>query len=97
VIASDQSQLQQVFMNLINNAIDAIGSNGNIDIIHQLDKDRINHYYPRRRPGDSRGDQKKFSIRSSRPNKVAKGPAWGCPSATASSKNGWSYHRGERR
>ncbi len=32
VIASDQSQLQQVFMNLINNAIDAIGSNGSIEI-----------------------------------------------------------------
>jgi two-component system NtrC family sensor kinase len=32
VIASDQSQLQQVFMNLINNAIDAIGSNGMIEI-----------------------------------------------------------------
>nr|MBL0732162.1 two-component sensor histidine kinase [Desulfobacterales bacterium] len=28
IIASDRSQLQQVFMNLINNAIDAIGSNG---------------------------------------------------------------------
>ncbi len=30
VIASDQSQLQQVFLNLINNAIDAIGKNGAI-------------------------------------------------------------------
>ena len=42
VIASDQSQLQQVFMNLINNAIDAIGSNGTIDITTQLDKHLIN-------------------------------------------------------
>ncbi len=32
VIASDESQLQQVFMNLINNAIDAIGSDGKIEI-----------------------------------------------------------------
>ncbi len=32
IIASDQSQLQQVFLNLLNNAIDAIGSNGFIDI-----------------------------------------------------------------
>ncbi len=32
VIASDQSQLQQVFLNLINNAIDAIGSNGHIEV-----------------------------------------------------------------
>jgi two-component system, NtrC family, sensor kinase len=41
VIASDQSQLQQVFMNLINNAIDAIGSNGSIDISTRLEKDYI--------------------------------------------------------
>jgi two-component system NtrC family sensor kinase len=32
VIASDQSQLQQVLLNLINNAIDAIGKDGAIDI-----------------------------------------------------------------
>ncbi len=32
VIASDQSQLQQVFMNLMNNAIDAIGKDGRIDV-----------------------------------------------------------------
>jgi two-component system NtrC family sensor kinase len=38
VIASDQSQLQQVFMNLINNAIDAIGKNGNIDVYTLQDK-----------------------------------------------------------
>ena len=32
IIASDQSQLQQVFLNLINNAIDAIGANGLIEV-----------------------------------------------------------------
>jgi two-component system NtrC family sensor kinase len=32
VIASDQSQLQQVLLNLLNNAIDAIGKDGVIDI-----------------------------------------------------------------
>jgi two-component system, NtrC family, sensor kinase len=32
VIASDQSQLQQVFMNLMNNAIDAIGQDGLIKV-----------------------------------------------------------------
>ncbi|OGP60122.1 MAG: hypothetical protein A2V65_01895 [Deltaproteobacteria bacterium RBG_13_49_15] len=32
VIASDQSQLQQVFLNLINNAIDATGKDGRIEI-----------------------------------------------------------------
>ncbi|HSO18479.1 MAG TPA: ATP-binding protein [Desulfosarcina sp.] len=41
VIASDQSQLQQVFMNLINNAIDAIGSDGSVDITTRLDKESI--------------------------------------------------------
>jgi two-component system NtrC family sensor kinase len=32
LIASDQSQLQQVFMNLITNAIDAIGMDGEIHV-----------------------------------------------------------------
>jgi len=32
VIASDQSKLQQVFLNVLNNAIDAIGSNGSIQV-----------------------------------------------------------------
>lgn len=41
VIASDQSQLQQVFMNLINNAVDAIGSDGSIEITTRLEKDLI--------------------------------------------------------
>ena len=41
VIASDHSQLQQVFMNLINNAIDAIGSDGTIDISTRVEKEYI--------------------------------------------------------
>jgi len=32
VVESDQGQMQQIFLNIINNAIDAIGKNGNIDI-----------------------------------------------------------------
>jgi len=32
IIASDQAQLQQVFLNLISNAIDAIGKNGQIEV-----------------------------------------------------------------
>lgn len=35
IIASDQSQMQQVFLNLISNAIDAIESNGLIDVTTQ--------------------------------------------------------------
>ncbi len=33
IIASDQSQLQQVFLNLMTNAIDAIGKNGEINVV----------------------------------------------------------------
>lgn len=41
IIASDQAQLQQVFLNLLNNAIDAIGSNGSIDVVSRREDDRI--------------------------------------------------------
>ena len=60
MIASDQSQLQQVFMNLINNAIDAIGSNGTIDIATQLDKDYINVTIRDDGPGITEAIQKKI-------------------------------------
>jgi len=36
IIASDQSQLQQVFLNLMTNAIDAIGSEGLIEVTSRL-------------------------------------------------------------
>ncbi len=60
VIASDQSQLQQVFMNLINNAIDAIGNDGTIDITTQLDRDFINVTICDDGPGMSEAIQKKI-------------------------------------
>ncbi len=41
VIASDHAKLQQVMLNLINNAIDAIGSNGNIEVATALEDNRI--------------------------------------------------------
>jgi two-component system NtrC family sensor kinase len=41
IIASDQSQLQQVFLNLITNAIDAIEKDGWIDVITRKDDSRI--------------------------------------------------------
>lgn len=41
VIASDQAKLQQVFLNLISNAIDAIGKEGSIEIISRNDDSRI--------------------------------------------------------
>jgi two-component system NtrC family sensor kinase len=36
IIASDQAQLQQVFLNLISNAIDAIGKDGLIEIYSRI-------------------------------------------------------------
>ena len=41
IIASDQSQLQQVFLNLINNAVDAIEKDGLIDVTTRKDDSRI--------------------------------------------------------
>ncbi len=41
IIASDQSQLQQVFLNLINNAIDAIQKDGLIEVKSQQDDSQI--------------------------------------------------------
>ncbi|WP_319526726.1 ATP-binding protein [uncultured Desulfosarcina sp.] len=60
VIASDQSQLQQVFMNLINNAIDAIGKDGSIDVRTQLDKGWIRVLIQDDGPGISEAVQKKI-------------------------------------
>lgn len=60
VIASDQSQLQQVFMNLINNAIDAIGDDGVIDISAHLEKDHIRIAFKDNGPGISEANQKKI-------------------------------------
>ena len=44
IIASDQSKLQQVFLNLIDNAIDAIGANGEIDVTTELANGNIAIY-----------------------------------------------------
>lgn len=41
IIASDQSQLQQVVLNLINNAIDAIGADGCIEVATELSNQHI--------------------------------------------------------
>ena len=41
IIASEQAQLQQVFLNLISNAIDAIGKDGTIRVISRCIQDRI--------------------------------------------------------
>jgi two-component system NtrC family sensor kinase len=41
IIASDQAQLQQIFLNLLTNAIDAIGSGGAIEATSRCSGDKI--------------------------------------------------------
>ncbi len=41
IIASDQSRLQQVFLNLISNAIDAIGKDGRVEVLSRMGGGRI--------------------------------------------------------
>jgi two-component system NtrC family sensor kinase len=41
IIASDQGQLQQIFLNLLTNAIDAIGSGGTIEAASRYSDDKI--------------------------------------------------------
>jgi two-component system, NtrC family, sensor kinase len=60
VIASDQSQLQQVFMNLINNAIDAIGSDGTVEVATGWDPEWIRVTVRDDGPGIPAARQKKI-------------------------------------
>ena len=59
IIASDQSQLQQVFLNLINNAIDAIGKDGLIEIKIRLIGSQIYIKIMDNGPGIREDQQKK--------------------------------------
>jgi len=60
VIASDQSQLQQVVLNLINNAVDAIGNNGNIDVTTSLENGQIKIEVRDNGPGISKEQQRRI-------------------------------------
>ena len=59
VIASDQSQLQQVFLNIISNAIDAIGKEGRIEVESNSSDSMINVHIADNGPGISEDQQKK--------------------------------------
>ena len=59
IIASDQSQLQQVFLNLINNAIDAIEKDGWINVKTRKDDSRIVISIKDNGPGISRENLQK--------------------------------------
>ncbi|MCG6911374.1 MAG: two-component sensor histidine kinase [Deltaproteobacteria bacterium] len=60
VIASDQSQLQQVFLNLMNNAIDAIGKDGLIDVLTRPREDTIEVEIRDDGPGIPKGSEAKI-------------------------------------
>ena len=87
--SSDSAQLQQVFLNILENAIDAAGKDGKIVV-------RTN-YSPRDReitvnisdngPGIRKEMLGRISIHSSPPNPPGKERGWGFPSATASSRS----------
>jgi len=59
IIASDQSQLQQVFLNLVSNAIDAIGKNGLIEVKSSVDGRNINVHITDNGPGIPEDQQKR--------------------------------------
>ena len=84
---ADSSQLQQVFLNLINNAIDAIGKDGSITLrtVHQPDTRQIAIKISDTGPGMPKDTiEPKFLIPFSPPRKWAKARAWDCPFLTAS-------------
>lgn len=59
IIASDQSQIQQVFLNLISNAIDAIGRDGLVEIKGKRTNSHIFVSITDNGPGISKDQQKK--------------------------------------
>jgi two-component system NtrC family sensor kinase len=59
IIAGDQAQLQQVVLNLVNNAIDAIGRDGTISVTSRADKTDIRISVTDSGPGISESVQKK--------------------------------------
>jgi two-component system NtrC family sensor kinase len=60
IIASDQAQLQQVFLNLISNAIDAIGNSGSIEVRTRLQNGQIHVHVKDDGPGMTPETQRKI-------------------------------------
>jgi two-component system NtrC family sensor kinase len=60
IIAGDQAQLQQVILNLMNNAIDAIGKDGTISVRSTADKSEIRLTIADSGPGIPESMQKKI-------------------------------------
>ncbi|MBL7175430.1 MAG: sensor histidine kinase [Desulfobacteraceae bacterium] len=59
IIANDPAQLQQVFLNLVSNAIDAVGSDGLIEVKSENSKSHINVIIADNGPGISKDQQRK--------------------------------------
>jgi two-component system NtrC family sensor kinase len=60
IIAGDQAQLQQVILNLISNAIDAIGKDGTVSVKSRADYSKIRIVIADTGPGISENMQKKI-------------------------------------
>ena len=60
IIANDQSQLQQVFMNLLNNAIDAIAKDGRIEVVTRPQQETIEVEIRDDGPGIPKGAESKI-------------------------------------
>jgi two-component system NtrC family sensor kinase len=59
ITAGDQAQLQQVILNLVNNAIDAIGKDGTVSVTSERDRAEIRIVISDTGPGIPEGMQKK--------------------------------------
>ena len=87
--ASDSAQLQQVFLNILNNAIDAIGKDGEIHLKtrHLAQNNEIGIEIHDTGPGIPKEILNRSSTPSSPPRRWARAPAWAFPFPTASWKN----------
>jgi len=91
-LTADADQIEQVLINLVRNAADAIGQNGKIKLRARADRKRLGQKETRVVISKSRTTAKAFrskfksgsSIRFSPPRKPA--PGWACPSPPASCK-----------
>jgi signal transduction histidine kinase len=86
-IQADPAQLQQVFINLLNNAADAMESGGTIKIsAARLDEKMVEIRVADTGSGIPPENLTNSSRLSLPPNRLARAPDWGCPSSTALSR-----------
>ena len=83
-VSADRNQMEQVLLNLLNNARDAIGKQGRITIETRFEDRLVRIRITDTGCGMSQELMERVFFPSSPPRVSAKGPDWGCPSATAS-------------